>query len=133
MQSRCYNPENDRWVDYGGKGITVCKRWLDSFQSFVDDLGEPPSPEYSLDRIHCNGNYEPINCRWATPEEQANNKSNTRWISFRGETLSIAMFARKAGLRVNTLRMRLNSYGWPVEKALTTPVLSPNQRRQGVN
>lgn len=75
MKWRCVNPENHNYKHYGGRGITVCERWLHSFENFFADMGLRPSPELSIDRIDNNGNYELSNCRWATKGEQ---NSNTR-------------------------------------------------------
>jgi hypothetical protein len=74
IKSRCYNPHRKSYENYGGRGITVCQRWLESFEAFLEDMGEPPTPEHSIDRIVNDGNYEPGNCRWATAIEQAKNK-----------------------------------------------------------
>jgi len=88
----------------------------------VADIGHPPSGGHSIERINVNGHYEPGNCCWATQEEQANNKRNSRKITFQGRTQTIAQWAREIGVSTVTLWTRLNRYGWSVEKALTTPV-----------
>jgi hypothetical protein len=73
MKQRCLNPRNKRYGDYGARGIKVCDRWLHSFKNFLEDIGYKPGPECSLDRRDNDGNYEPKNCRWATPKEQSKN------------------------------------------------------------
>lgn len=74
MKRRCSSPKIKQWKDYGGRGIKVCDRWLNSYENFLQDMGRKPKQEYSLDRINNDGNYEPNNCRWATPSEQVNNR-----------------------------------------------------------
>ena len=74
MKTRCGNPKHNRWKNYGGRGIRVCDRWLNSFENFLADMGRKPLPELSLDRIDNDGDYEPGNVRWATATEQANNR-----------------------------------------------------------
>ena len=75
MITRCTNPNRKKWPDYGGRGITVCERWRNSFENFLADMGPRPSPKHSVDRYPNNdGNYEPGNVRWATKAEQANNR-----------------------------------------------------------
>lgn len=73
MRHRCRNPKSSKYADYGGRGISVCERW-NSFENFLADMGRRPTPAHSLDRINNDGNYEPGNCRWATPKEQMNNR-----------------------------------------------------------
>jgi hypothetical protein len=73
MKARCFNPNSEKFPDYGGRGITVCERWLNSFENFLADMGPRPEGK-TLDREQVNGNYEPGNCRWATPKEQRANQ-----------------------------------------------------------
>ncbi len=78
MINRCANPQNPNFRNYGARGITVCKRWAESFEAFLIDMGRRPSPHHSIDRINNNGNYEPGNCRWATRSQQGHNTRNNK-------------------------------------------------------
>lgn len=116
MRARCTNPKNDRYARYGGRGVRVCQRWLDSFEAFLADVGPRPSPRHTLDRKNGDGDYEPGNCRWATSEEQAANRSNNRVIAWRGEQRTLAEWARHLGMTASRLQSRL-ARGWPLELA----------------
>lgn len=118
MVRRCTIPVCKEFANYGGRGISVCERWM-SVESFIADMGLRPSPQHSLDRINNDGNYEPANCRWATRCEQANNTRSNRMISFRGERKTLSQWQKATGLGHDVIRGRLRM-GWSIEKALTT-------------
>ena len=118
MKARCLSPTAKDYGRYGGRGITVCDRWRDSFEAFMADMGFRPSSQYTLDREDNYGNYEPSNCRWATPTEQSNNRRSNRTITFNGDTLTLAQWSRRVGLPEAAIAGRLDA-GWPVERAMT--------------
>lgn len=119
MIRRCTDPRSEKYHRYGGRGITVCQRWLDSVEAFVADVGKAPSRKHMLDRIDNDGNYEPDNVRWATNKEQSLNKSQNRPLTFQGRTQTIGEWAKELGIKRTTIRMRLDEYGWTVEQALS--------------
>lgn len=104
---RCNNPNCNRYKDYGGRGITVCDRWL-KFENFIADMGMKPSPKHTMDRIDNDGNYEPINCRWATDEEQRRNRRDNRWIEYNGQRKIVADWAKDLGITRENLASQLN-------------------------
>lgn len=120
MRERCRNPSHSAYGRYGGRGISVCERWMDSFEAFLEDMGPRPSAEHSIDRINNDGNYEPGNCRWATIDEQARNRSNTIRLTFRGETLLLVEWCERMGVNADMVRSRVER-GWSAEDALTKP------------
>lgn len=109
MKRRCLNPISKDYADYGGRGITVCERWLgdDGLANFISDVGERPDGK-SLDRENNNGNYEPNNVRWATAFEQSNNSRHNRWITIDGISKTLTQWANSTGMPVPTLFNRLN-------------------------
>lgn len=117
---RCRNKNNKDYPNYGGRGIQFCERWND-FENFYEDMGEKPDG-MQLDRIKVNGNYEPGNCRWATPKEQANNKRNSRRYSYQGKTQPLAAWAEDYNININTLEYRVYVMKIPFEDALLRPV-----------
>ena len=120
MKSRCENPRNARYADYGDRGITVCDRWKNSFENFIADMGPPPSPAHSIERGDNSRGYEPGNCRWATDVEQTNNQRSNVLIEYDGKTQTIAQWARELEINYQTLRQRIQRYGWSVERAFSS-------------
>lgn len=117
MLDRCYKPSHKSYHQYGGLGITVCDRWRESFEAFVEDMGRRPAG-MSLDRIDPCGNYEPGNCKWSSATEQANNKRNSVIIHHDGKSLTVAQWSRRIGVPYSTLQSRI-SRGWSVDRALS--------------
>lgn len=129
MRLRCALKSRRDYPDYGGRGITVCDRWQE-FENFLADMGEKPSGS-QLDRINNNGNYEPRNCRWVSPTENANNRRSSRFIELNGERLSLIQWARRTRIPRDTLAFRINS-GWPIAEALSRPVERQRNNRSTV-
>jgi len=118
--SRCYNKRDPKYKDYGGRGISVCDRWRESFESFFSDMGYAPSQLHSIDRVKNEGNYEPTNCRWATEVEQANNKRNNLHLEYRGTTKTLAQWCDTLKLVYSKVQLRL-ARGWTVDLAFEAP------------
>lgn len=122
MKARCLNPNYHHYDDYGGRGITVCKEWQESFDNFAHWADENGYVEgLTIDRIDVNKGYSPDNCRWATAKEQANNRRNTRYVTWNGITKPITEWCKEMEIDIRVVRHRLN-YGWSVEDAFTVPV-----------
>lgn len=121
IRSRCYSPSCRLYPRYGGRGITICERWKNSYQSFLADMGRRPADKSSLDRIDNDGPYSPENCRWSTPREQANNRRDNRpLIAAFGIARTEAEWSRVSGIGLMTIRGRIN-HGWAPEQAVTVP------------
>lgn len=120
MIQRCENPNEDRFERYGGRGIEVCERWK-VFENFISDMGLKPSINMQIDRIDNDGHYEPDNCRWATPKQNVNNRSVTRYLTVDEETMSLSDWSERTGIKRQTIVTRLRR-GWTVKEALTKEV-----------
>lgn len=107
MKARCSHENNKHYKHYGGRGITVCEEWLNSFDIFYNDMGDPPTKKHTIDRIDNNGNYEPVNCKWSTYTEQALNRRSNVLISFNGETKTALEWAQEIGLPPTTIYGRI--------------------------
>lgn len=128
MISRCKNPGNASFADYGGRGIAVCDEWAGDFTKFFEDMGPRPSPKHQIDRIDNDGSYEVNNCRWATPSENSRNRRNTIFVECDGEVKTLAEWSYFTGIGYQTLRKRLNA-GWDAKRALTHPVCNTTVAR----
>jgi hypothetical protein len=126
MLDRCSKPSQESYRLYGERGVTVCERWRESFENFLGDMGRKPTSSHSIDRIDVEGNYEPSNCRWATPKQQGRNKRTNRIINHNGLSLTLVEWTERTGIKATTISMRLDHYGWNVSEALST---KPRRRR----
>jgi len=107
MKSRCLMRNTKSYPNYGGRGITICQRWINSFENFIQDMGECPAPSMTLDRINCNGNYELSNCRWATRIQQNRNSSHNHTLTHDDKTMCISEWAELTGINYRTIMSRL--------------------------
>ncbi len=129
MMARCYDPKNKDFYLYGGRGIAVCDSWIKGgVEQFYRDMGPKPSRAHSIERINNSKPYEPNNCRWALPVEQANNRRSNRTVNYLGSAMTVrqAMALSETKLPFRTVRSRVFVYDWPIETALSAP-LWPNR------
>lgn len=119
MMERCYHPKCRKYEQYGGRGIKICEEWhnINAFAEWVKTSGYEKG--LSIDRINVNGDYCPENCRWATSKEQANNRRNNVFYEYKGESHTLAEWARITGINRYTLWSRINKQGWTIEMALS--------------
>ncbi|MGI9492282.1 MAG: hypothetical protein ACR2QF_07795 [Geminicoccaceae bacterium] len=120
--SRCTNPNNEAYDNYGGRGVNICDRWRNDFYAFVSDMGPKPSRNHSIERGDNDGPYAPWNCKWATKKTQARNKRNNIVVKWEGQAMILKDAAELAGIPYKTAWKRINQYGWSAEKALSTSI-----------
>lgn len=122
MKDRCMNPSHKSYKYYGEKGVKICLEWQKSFENFRDwALSNGYQEGLSIDRIDVKGNYEPSNCRWATLEQQANNKTTNHFLTYNGKTQTINQWADYLGIKREIIKDRLR-WGWKVDDIFETPV-----------
>ena len=122
MKQRCNNPLNSHYQNYGGRGINVCDEWQSDFSVFAkwaNDNGY--TEDLTIDRIDVNKGYSPENCRFTSIGVQANNTTRNHYIEYNGQTKTMSEWASEFGIKYSTLRSRINTLGWDIERALTTP------------
>lgn len=117
MKDRCYNPNNKKYVDYGGRGIKICDEWLvyQNFESWAVEAGYEKG--LTIERIDFNKEYCPENCKWATWKEQQNNKRNNKYLEYKGRKQTLAQWCEELGLNYSRTKARINACGWSVEEA----------------
>lgn len=128
MRSRCYNPKNIVYKNYGGRGISVCEEWRNSSDAFIAWAEKNGYQDgLSIDRIDVNGNYEPSNCRWVTKEQQYLNRTDSHLLTAFGKTQTISEWANESGIAYDTIERRINAYNWSPEDAVT---IKPKKNKQ---
>jgi hypothetical protein len=121
MKSRCLNPNDKSYNNYGGRGIKVCKTWQESFVSFIDDMGWRPNNKYSIERIDYNKDYCPDNCKWILKSEQTKNCRRVKLIAYNGKEHCLTDLCKLLGLVYSTMRHRVYDLGIPFEEAVKYP------------
>jgi hypothetical protein len=126
IKQRCTNPDNPRYADYGGRGITMCERWL-AFAAFYEDVGDRPG-NLTLDRIDNNGNYEPNNVRWVSRADNNRNSRRCVMVEINGVEKPINVWCREFGVPYTTFKQRRRN-GWSLVKAVSQ---EPDARRRSI-
>lgn len=122
IKKRCRNERDERYHQYGGRGIKVCDEWLESFDNFAEwALSNGYAENLTLERIDVNGDYCPENCKWITPQEQAFNKRDTKWVDYKGEHIQLKVLCDRLGVTYDTVHDRIYKRGWSVEDAIERP------------
>jgi len=129
MKNRCNNPNSEHWLSYGGRGINICDRWVNSFENFLEDMGKKPFKTAQIDRINNDLGYFKENCKWSTPKENSRNKRDSVYILHNGVTLHVKDWQDNIGIASTTIKARIKT-GWTIDKAMTIPA-RPYSRQRG--
>ena len=130
MKKRCYNKNCKDYKDYGERNIVVCQEWKDDFLEFYKwSMENGWEKGLTIERINPNGNYEPSNCKWIPMEEQSKNRRTCHFVTYKGETHTVAEWSRIIGISRKTLELRLNSKNFTLEEAFEKPVNKKLARR----
>lgn len=131
MIDRCYRKNNKHYQDYGGRGIIVCDEWKNNVETFYNwAINNGYNDNLSIDRINNDGNYEPNNCRWATVNEQVNNRRYNRMFTYNNKTQTLKQWADEYKINYHTLLSRIDKFNWEFEKALITPARQTKETRE---
>ena len=129
IKRRCTNKNEKSYLKYGGRGISICDEWINSFENFLKDMGECPKNCDSIDRIDFSKGYCKDNCRWADKYTQANNTSRNIHVKYKGKDYTIAELSRISGIPYDTVYSRITKYGWKVENAISIPASKSNNKK----
>ena len=127
LRNRCLNESNAAYHKYGGRGITICARWLESFANFLEDMGPRPGPQHSIERKDNNLGYSKENCVWATAKVQGRNTRRNYYLMYEGRRVCLAEAAEMAGVPYTLLYYRVVTREWPIEKAIALLKRGPNE------
>jgi len=119
MKARCTNANNPSYLNYGGRGITICNRWLNSFENFLDDMGNCPLG-HSIDRINNSKGYYKENCEWKTSQQQALNRRNNDLQTYKNETKPLKKWCDELNINYKKIYARIHTLNWSTEKAFRT-------------
>lgn len=120
MRQRCTNPKNIGYVNYGGRGIAVCERWK-RFDAFLEDMGNRPSPQHTLERVNNDLGYSKANCVWASKKAQSNNKRSNIRITLNGDCHTLKEWSVILGFTYEMAQQRIGKLGWDPVRAITEP------------
>lgn len=131
MKDRCYNPKSSAYPYYGGKGITICREWIDDFMNFYNwAMANGYKENLTIERINVNGNYEPDNCEWIPQKEQMRNRTNSHFVQYNGETMTLTEASKKFHICRGTIRKYEKMCNGDSQKAIDSILKNSNHTRK---